>query len=420
MASKYKGSIKLPAGLSKMGGGDYKLINADDINIYSELSTQGTDKSLTTVIDDIYTTLHSKPVLGYINEPGYREGEIKYYNLGEEMFLKFSAYISAGTMNVTVYRDGVLFMSQTIESSDRIEISLGIAAKEGQSTYTISAASTLGEKSDTVLTLRQVVGSLLINSTFDSKTIRESGPHSSNNIEVPFDVIYASNVSRFVVTATLLDTNEQVIGTRTTEKVGPVSRFEGVLSFLDQRLPEAGKYTIELFAVAYLGSGATTEAQKSLYFSALTANTVAAILQDTNMEGETDSDTTLFISYSAETNIEAFKGFGALTSKCEIYRENGGSYTEIEKEFTNTSVTAGYSYSISIGRLAGGEQQLTNRKYKYRILIYNTATQEGYIKEPCEGYFEVKNTSDNTDPVSNALFTFDATNIDPIRQTNEV
>ena len=412
MASKYKGSIKLPAGLSKMGSSDYKLVDANDINICTENATSNVDKSLTEVIEDIYSTLHSRPVLSYVDEPGYGPGQIKYWNIGDEMKLKFTTFISSGTMILTILKDGILYLSQSIASVEGLEIPLGVATKEGTTRYTVSAVSTLGEAAEQVLEFTQVVGSLVLTSSFDSKTIRSSG--SYNRITIPFRLSYAATVNTLTINALIYNEDGVQIYPTATKSIAGTSTFESAFDLPDVYLDSAGRYTIKLEGSAVLDNGETTQTELLLYFSAITEHTLAAILQSTNMSGQVNSDDTLSINYLIETNIESFKTFGVITATLYIYEEG---YATPIRTIKNKNITSGYAYSTVVGRLPGGQSAGDIKRYSFKLEPTNDSVIDEYNKQSIEGGFSVKNTSDSTAPVSGDLFTFDAIEPDQQRQS---
>lgn len=220
MATKYKGSIKLPAGLSKMGDGNYKLIDANDINICSSASTENQDKALVEVMDsvslkigEIETLLNKEPVLSYIDEDGYRAGEKKYWAIGDPMSVKFKFESpAAGNTVVTILRNGLTYKTVTT-AKGLISIELGTAVETTSYTYTISAADSIGRSAPTTLSFIQVLGGVTLTSNFAQTSARASySAAESNIITVPAAISYAEQNYPRIITYTIIDlTTEQQV-----------------------------------------------------------------------------------------------------------------------------------------------------------------------------------------------------------------
>jgi hypothetical protein len=133
----------------KQGFEDGEILHADHLNYIED------------AIEGIYSILNQTPKLSYIDEPGFREGDTKYWSLGETMYLKFKFETSAvGKIIVTVLRNGMHYKTLSIDRSNPIFIDLGVATENTSYVYSISVIDSLGREPEGITNL---IFNLLLN-----------------------------------------------------------------------------------------------------------------------------------------------------------------------------------------------------------------------------------------------------------------
>ena len=189
--------IEVISKIKQKNNGKFKLMDAADVEYTNDAMdgvAEGHVDNVKDAIDAMFGILNSAPVLSYVDEDGFREGEKKYWQIGEQMRLMFSFSSSAsGKCNITILRNGYTYKTFSSDKG-RISVDLGVATEQNNFIYTITAVDSLGRDADKTLTFNHICGGVEITSTFDAiieKNVFTA--NASNTINIPVGISYAES-----------------------------------------------------------------------------------------------------------------------------------------------------------------------------------------------------------------------------------
>ena len=142
-------AIEVISKIKQKNNGNFKLMDAQDVEYENSAMDSVAESHVDNVsdaLDTIFGVLNSSPVLSYVEDEGFREGQKKYWQLGEQMRLIFSFSSSAsGKCNITILRNG--FTYKTFSSNKgRIVVDLGVATEQNNFEYTVSFSKTSNDE----------------------------------------------------------------------------------------------------------------------------------------------------------------------------------------------------------------------------------------------------------------------------------
>lgn len=149
--------------------------------------------ALRTTVSNLYDMLNSAPKLSYVSDiTGFGEGEIKYYDLGQNMDLYFDFNTSVyGKVRISVIRTNSAGQQVSIVTNGeyergRIHISLGKAETKDRYTYTVSGFDGQNRPTENSLTFQHSVGGLTFETNLADQ-IKSQFFIANNEYNIPYN-----------------------------------------------------------------------------------------------------------------------------------------------------------------------------------------------------------------------------------------
>lgn len=348
--------IEVISKIKQKNNGKFKLMDAADVEYTNDAMdsvAEGHVDNVKDAIDAVFGILNSAPVLSYIDEDGFREGEKKYWQIGEQMRLMFSFSSSAsGKCNITILRNGYTYKTFSSDKG-RISVDLGVATEQNNFIYTVSAVDALGRDADKTLTFNHICGGVEITSTFDAiieKNVFTA--NASNNINVPVGISYAeSGYTRSIIysikkksDSSNVISGEYQCGTQNWSSNIPL---QGV------QFGAEGVYTLTLQGKVVADKGNVLLSNIITYdFAVISKNTIAVTVTDSTLEGITTNDTAT-ITFRTVTNVAALASANSMAVRCYLYLVKEGKESLV-KNIRLTNISSGDTSTWNIGRINEG------------------------------------------------------------------
>ena len=355
-------AIELISKIKQKNNGDFKLVDACDVEYENPSMDSISENHIDNVadaLDAMYSIINTAPSLSYVEDEGFREGERKYWEIGEQMRLVFSFSSSAsGKCSITILRNGFTF--KTFNSNKgRIVVDLGEATDQNNYVYTVSAVDSLGRDADRELTFNHIVGGVTLASTFDS--IIESTIFTANvssDIDIPASISYAEdNKPRSIIYSIVNKSNNDIVVSG--EYGCGNSNWSSAINLTGVMFNSTGVYTITLQGKVIVDGVDVLSNVLKYDFAVITANTIAVTVVNSKLEDITTSDNAS-ITFRTITNVNALTQANSLAVRCYLYAINEGVET-LSKQIYFSNISSGDVKTWNIGRVSEGD-------YRYELV----------------------------------------------------
>ena len=399
-----KMSIEIIDKIKAKNNGSFKIADASDVE-YTNSAMTGVN-NVSEAIDTIYGILNAAPTLSYVDEDGYRDGEKKYWEIGQQMSLVFQFTSSAsGKCTISITRNGLSY--KTISTNKgRIVVDLGVATTQNNYTYVVSGIDSIGRDANQVLTFRQVLGGVELASTFDT-VIKNTvfTANTDNNVTIPVSITYAEpgfprNILYAIKnkdTDTIITSGEYTCGDRD---------WSSNIELQNIAFAAPGTYNLTIQGKVSLGNTDLLSNALSYDFAAIAINSIATTVVDFNADNLT-TDTALSIAFITVTNVAALVNTAkSMAVKCYLYRDQS---TAPIKEIRITGISSGENKIWNIGRLSNPGE------YKYKLVGEPmSGTASTITIQKSEGTFSITqaDTIGSSYETSNLIAYFDANDMD--------
>ncbi len=356
--------IEVISKIKQKNNGKFKLMDAADVEYTNDAMdgvAEGHVDNVKDAIDAMFGILNSAPVLSYVDEDGFREGEKKYWQIGEQMRLMFSFSSSAsGKCNITILRNGYTYKTFSSDKG-RISVDLGVATEQNNFIYTITAVDSLGRDADKTLTFNHICGGVEITSTFDAiieKNVFTA--NASNTINIPVGISYAeSGYPRSIMYSI-----KKKSGSETTiegEYQCGTQNWSSNIPLQGVEFGNEGVYTLTLQGKVVADNDAVLLSNIITYdFAVISKNTIAVTVTESTLEGITTNDTAT-ITFRTVTNVAALASANSMAVRCYLYLVKDSKETLI-KNIRMTNITSGDTNTWNIGRIS------SDGTYKYELV----------------------------------------------------
>lgn len=339
--------------------GSFKIADASDVE-YTNSAMAGVN-DVSTAIDTIYGILNAAPTLSYIDEDGYREGEKKYWEIGQQMRLIFQFTSSvSGKCTITITRNGLLYKTFSSDKG-RIVVDLGTATEQNSYTYVVSGIDSIGRDANQTLSFNHILGGVEISSTFDyviKNTVFTA--NTSNTVNIPVSISYAESgigFDRSIIysiknkdTGSVITSGEYACGTQ---------NWSSDIILQNIQFGNPGTYVLALQGKVSIVGVALFSNVLTYDFAVIAENSIATTVIDFNTNDIT-TDTSIAITFLTVSNIPSLNSTAkSMAARCYLYR--GTSETPI-KEIRITGISSGDNKIWNIGRLANAGD------YRYELV----------------------------------------------------
>ena len=371
-------ALEVAAKIKQKNNGTFKIADAVDIE-YTNPKMDNVD-NVKDAINFLHDTITRAPSISYIDEPGFREGEKKYWTIGDKMILKFNFESTApGTCTVNIERNGILYKSVTMPKGN-ITIDLGAATAFASYTYKVSAYDSLGnqaivkgyEESSTPITsitFNQISGGVNLQYNIENdigKAVYSTGTKSEilvRNLSAAYpEAVKKGDNGEFFnavnIRYTINEMNDDgTVGNQIfTEDVpyeeNAITLSSYVINGNDGVVfNNIGEYKLTVQAFVHIDEEniLMSSAVESV-FAVLPTNSIA-VTKITNFPDSIDTDSSLKISFRTITNVGSLSAVGGLSVQADIYMNYGTADQSAIKSIIIPTMTHGDVYTWNIGKL---------------------------------------------------------------------
>lgn len=412
-------SIEVISKIKQKNNAKFKLMDAVDVEYDNSAMDSVADGHIDNVkdaIDTMFNILNSAPVLSYVNEDGFREGEKKYWQIGEQMRLTFSFSSSAsGKCTITILKNGYTYKTFTSDKG-MISVDLGVATEQNNFIYTVSAVDSLGRDADKTLTFNQICGGVEISSTFDAiieKNIFTAD--SDNTMNVPVSISYAeTGYPRSIIYSIKNKSGTQVVtngeyqcGTQNQSLTIPLQQI---------RFTSAGTYTLTLQGKVITDDNTLLSSIISFDFAVITRDTIAVTVTQSSLNNITTNDTAT-ITFRTVTNVSALSNSAnSMAVRCYLYLIKDDKESLV-KNIRITNISSGDTSTWNIGRISaegkyryelagepvgGASSSINIQKATGEFLVsYSSSIGGNYVTDNLLAYFDANDMDNaNQDPTT--------------------
>lgn len=386
--------------------GSFKIVDASDVE-YTNSDMAGVN-DVSTAIDTIYGILNAAPTLSYVDEDGYREGEKKYWEIGQQMRLIFQFTSSvSGKCTITITRNGLSYKTFSSDKG-RIVVDLGPATEQNNYTYVISGIDSIGRDANKTLSFNHILGGVEISSTFDS-VIKNTvfTANTGNTVIIPTSISYAESGAGFdrIIMYTLKNKNNGAIITSGEYACG-AQNWSSDIILQNIQFGDPGTYTLIIQGKVVMANTELASNILNYDFAAISANSIATTVIDFNTDGIT-TDTALAITFLTVSNVPSLSNTAkSIAVRCYLYR---GTNTTPIKEIRITGVSSGDNKIWNIGRLTNAGD------YRYELIGEPmSGASSSIVIQKAEGVFHIAqaDTIGGAYETSNLIAYFNADDMD--------
>lgn len=404
-------AVEVISKIKQKNGRDFKIADACDIQYENERMNSISEtpiESVSDALDAMYQIINTAPVLDYVEDEGFRNGERKYWQLGEQMRLIFSFSSSAsGKCNITILRNG--FTYKTFSSNKgRIVVDLGKAESQNNYIYTVSAADSLGRDADKVLTFNHIIGGVEILSTFDS--VMESTVYTSNainTIEIPVSIAYAEDNKPRFISYSIANKNTGDVIIEGEYGCGN-SNWSSTITLDAVSFEETGTYVLTLQGGVDVDGTEVLSNILQYDFAVINANSIAVTVVNSKINDITTSDNAS-LTFRTVTNVPALMQANSLAVRCYLYSLNNDGSESLLKQVYIDNISFGDVKTWNIGRIG------TEGNYRYELIGEPIGgASSSILSDSASGEFHVAYSESVGDSyeTSNLLAYFDANDMD--------
>lgn len=404
-------SIDIIGKLKAMNNGDFKLMDAKDVEYANEKINTMIDEdkkidNIADAVDALIDILNKAPSLSYVDEDGFKEGQKKYWQAGDHMMLVFSFSSSAsGKCDITITRNGLPFRSFK-SNKGRIVVDLGVATSQKDNyKYKVTAIDSLGRDADQTLEFNHVIGGVDLSSTFNLTLQNSIFTVGTNTMEIPVNISYAESGYMRSINYDIKDPNNKSI--KGNYECG-TNNWSSTMHLENIEFTESGEYSISLQGQVNIDEEILYSNIISYNFAVIAENTIAISIIEFNNNNLTTNDS-ISIKFRTITNNSNLASPNMLISECKLYNND-----DLIKNITITNITTGDEKIWNIGRLQD------EGTYRYEIIGKpNGSLTDGINIQSISGEFNVIKTDDvgNNYIKDNLIAYFDANDMDN-SQTN--
>ena len=357
-------AIELISKIKQKNNGNFKLVDACDVEYENPSMDSISENHIDNVadaLDAMYSIINTAPSLSYVEDEGFREGERKYWEIGEQMRLVFSFSSSAsGKCNVTILRNGFTFKTISMNKG-RVVIDLGVATDQNNYIYTVSAVDSLGRDADKELTFNHIVGGVEISSTFEN--IIESTiftANSATNIDIPISISYAEDNKPRFISYSIINKNTGDVVIDEEYDCGN-SNWSSTLNLNDIIFSNTGVYTITFQGKVIIDGNSIYSNILKYDFAVIESNTIAVTVVNSKLENITTSDNAS-ITFRTVTNVGALMQANSMAVRCNLYYINEDGSESLTKQIYISNISFGDVKTWNIGRLS------VDGNYRYELV----------------------------------------------------
>ena len=404
-------AVEVISKIKQKNGRDFKIADACDIQYENERMNSISEtpiESVSDALDAMYQIINTAPVLEYVEDEGFRNGERKYWQIGEQMRLIFLFSSSAsGKCNITITRNG--FTYKTFSSNKgRIVVDLGKAETQNNYIYTISAADSLGRDADKVLTFNHIIGGVEIASTFDN--VMKSTVYTANvinKIEIPVSISYAEGNKPRIIYYSISNKDTGRVIVEGGYDCG-YSNWSSTITLDEVIFNEIGTYRLTLQGGVDVDSIEVLSNILNYDFAVINENSIAVTVVNSNIDDITTKDNAS-LTFRTVTNVPALMQSNSLAVRCYLYIINEDGSESLLKQVYIDNISFGDIKTWNIGRIS------TEGNYKYRLIGEPIGgASSSILSDEASGEFIVgySETVGDSYETSNLLAYFDANDMD--------